>query len=193
MKCRGKSPKRVAMAITAVMLAWLVLVPAGWAQQGPQSSRTSFGDLCEIRDTDAQSAAHLVRSGGKWSLVAAEQRPAAGHDMAARVWHDKNWMVDLRDTPAPTVPVVHTGQLCFDPQGRLTRMIDRYMELSKCRCTRFTSLTFARDGTVKQKEEQYVDEMSGTQIARPAAAKRLPGIWQYRRLDQLPFYSLLKK
>ena len=201
MKCGGTNPKRAAIAVSAVILIWLVLAQAGLAQQGSQeapsgvvpSSRTSFGGLCGIGDTDAQRAAHLARSkGGKWSAIPANKRPDAGNDMAARVWHEKNWMVDLHDTPAPTTPVIHTGQMCFDPQGRLTRMIDRYLELAECRCMRFTSLTFAADGTVKQQEEKFVDEMSSTEMAKPEAAKSFPGIWQYRRLEQLPFYSLLR-
>ena len=184
--------------VVLAMLAMFVLAPKLGAQQSSHSgvvpsSRTSFGSLCDIRDTDAERAVHLVRAGGKWSAVAASKSPAPGNDMAARVWHEKNWMVDLHDTPAPTVPVIHTGQMCFDPQGRLTRMIDRYMELAECRCMRFTSLTFAPDGTVKEKEEKFVDEMSNSEIPRPEAAKSFPETWPYRRLDQLPFYSLLKK
>jgi hypothetical protein len=177
-----------------VMLAALVPATTSWAQQGSRDAgRTTFGGLCEIGETDAQRATHLVRSGGnKWSAISASKGPGPGNDMAARVWHEKTWMVDLRDTPAPTVPVIHTGQMCFDSQGRLTRMIDRYTELAECRCMRFTSLTFAPDGTVKQQEEKYVDEMSGAEMAKPDSAKAFPGIWPYRRLDQLPFYSLLQ-
>ncbi len=189
------------MAAAAVLISSLVLVPKSSAQQSSQegpsgvvpSSRTSFSSLCGIRDTDVQSALHLARSkGGKWAAIASDKRPAAGNDMAARVWHEKNWMVDLHDTPAPTVPVIHTGQMCFDPQGRLTRMVDRYMELAECRCMRFTSLTFAPDGTVKEQEQKFVDQMSGTEMAKPDAAKGFPSIWEYRRLEQLPFYSLLR-
>ena len=202
MQFRKKSAERAAQALAVFLLASLVCVPGSWAQQSSQdassgvvpSSRTSFGGLCGIGDTDAQSALHLARAkGGKWAVIASKGQPGAGNDMAARVWHEKNWMVDLHDTPAPTVPVIHTGQMCFDPQGRLTRMIDRYTELAECRCMRFTSLTFAADGTVKQQEEKYVDEMSGAEMPKPDAAKGFPGIWQYRRLDQLPFYLQLKK
>ena len=193
--CWGK------IAAAAVILTLLVCAPAIQAQQGTRETSSSvvplrpasFGSLCEIRDTDAPSGLHLARSkGGNWSAIPPEQGPGAGNDMAARVWHEKNWMVDLRDTPAPTVPVIHTGQMCFDPQGRLTRMVDRYTELAECRCMRFTSLTFAPDGTVKEQEEKYADEMSGAEMAKPDAAKGFPGVWQYRRLEQLPFYSLLR-
>jgi hypothetical protein len=167
------------------------------AQPGPQgvapSSRTDFGSLCGIRDTAAQRAVRLTRSGsGKWSVAGADKRPGSGDNMAARVWHESNWMVDLHDAPGRSVPVIHTGQMCFDGQGRLTRMIDRYMELAQCRCMRFTSLTFATDGTVTRREERFVDEMTGAEIGQqPPAAKAFPGVWPFRRLEQLPFYSLL--
>ena len=166
-------------------------------QQGPPSgvvpsSRTDFGSVCGIRDTAAQRAVRLTRSSSsKWSVVAADKRPASSDNMAARVWHESNWMVDLHDAPGRSVPVIHTGQMCFDGQGRLTRMIDRYVELAQCRCMRFTSLAFAADGTVTQREEKFVDEMTGAEIGQPAAAKAFPGVWQFRRLEQLPFYSLL--
>src|SRR6266511_1041184 len=159
-------------------------------QQGPPSgvvpsSRTDFGSVCGIRDTAAQRAVRLTRSSSsKWSVVAADKRPAASDNMAARVWHESNWMVDLHDAPGRSVPVIHTGQMCFDGQGRLTRMIDRYVELAQCRCMRFTSLAFAADGTVTQREEKFVDEMTGAEIGQPAAAKACPGVWQFRRLEQ---------
>ena len=188
-------------AITAVSVALLIFAPTVLAQQGSHegpfgvhSGRTNFGSLCGVGDTDAQRAMHLARSkDGKWSVIASNQKPGAGNDMGARIWHEKNWMVDLNDTPPQTSPVIHTGQMCFDPQGRLTLMIDRYTELAECRCMRFTSLTFAADGTVKEQEEKFVDEMSGREMPKPDSAKGFPSVWQYRHLDQLPFYSLLKK
>jgi hypothetical protein len=159
------------------------------------SSRTDFGSLCGIQNTSAQSAMRLVRtSDGKWSAVGADRHSGSGDNMAARVWHESNWMVDLHDAPAQSMAVIHTGQMCFDGQGRITRMIDRYMEMAQCRCMRFTSLTFAADGSEIRREQKFVDEMTGNEIAgEPAAAKGLPGVWPFRRLEQLPFYSLLKK
>lgn len=167
---------------------------AGKGEQGVvPSSRTDFGSLCGIRDTSAQKAIKFVRTaGGKWS-VAADKHSGMSDNMAARVWHQGNWMVDLHDSPAESIAVIHTGQMCFDGQGRITRMIDRYMEMAQCRCMRFTSVTFAADGSEIKREQDFVDEMTGNQMDRePAAAKSLPGVWQFRRLDQLPFYSLLR-
>ena len=188
---------RTGWILTAVMMAALVLAPKSWAQQSSgvvPSSRTDFGTLCGIGDTAPQSAMRFARStAGKWMLAEPEKHSELGKDMAARAWHEKNWMVDLHDAPAGHPELIHTGQFCFDPQGHITRMIDRYMDLANCRCMRFTSLTFSPDGTVKQREVDYVDALSGERIQEPAAAKGLPEIWQYRRLEQLPFYSLLKK
>jgi hypothetical protein len=166
------------------------------AQAQPQgvtpSSRVDFGTLCGLKDTSPQIAKQFVRSAaGKWSV--AEKRSVTGDNMAARVWHQGNWMVDLHDAPPQTPAVIHTGQFCFDPQGRITHMIDRYMEMAQCRCMRFTSLSFAPDGK-ETREVRFVDAMSGQEIQEPpAAAKGLPAAWQFRRLDELPFYSLLKK
>jgi hypothetical protein len=181
------------IAVIVVMMAAMGLAQASGPQGVGPSSRTDFGNLCGIPDTTASRAIHLVRSSaGKWSVTGAEKRPGPGDNMAARVWHQSKWMVDLHDAPGPTVPVIHTGQLCFDGEGRLTRMIDRYMELAQCRCTRFTSLAFAPDGTVTQREEKFVNEMTGAEIDQPAAAKGFPEAWGFRRLEQLPFYSLLR-
>jgi hypothetical protein len=179
--------------------AWIAVVvmtaALAWAQQGAvPSSRTDFGTLCGIQDTSPQSAMRFARStSGQWAPAAPERHSEYGNDMAARAWHEKNWMVDIHDSPTKQPAVIHTGQFCFDAQGRITRMIDRYMELAHCRCMRFTSLTFAPDGAVKKRELDYADALTGERIQEPAAAKGLPEVWPYRRLDQLPFYELLKK
>jgi hypothetical protein len=112
--------------------------------------------------------------------------------MAARVWHQGYWMVDLHDAPAAS-PAMHTGQLCFDGQGRITLMIDRYMEMEKCRCLRFTSLSFAADGKVTRREQTFVNAMTNAPMDAPDAAKGFPDVWGFRNVDQLPFYPLLKK
>ena len=182
------------IAVIVVMMAIMGVAQTPGSQGIVPSSRADFGSLCGIRDTAAPRAIHLVRSSaGKWSVIGAEKGPGSGDNMAARVWHETKWMVDLHDTPGPTVPVIHTGQLCFDGEGRLTRMIDRYMELAQCRCMRFTSLAFAADGAVTQLEEKFANEMTGAEIDQPAAAKGFPEVWRFRRLEQLPFYSLVKK
>jgi hypothetical protein len=181
------------MAISAAMCA----AQTGGAQgsQGAvPSSRITFGGECGIPDISPQRASQFTRSSaGKWMDIRADKRPGTGDDMAARVWHEGHWMVDLHDTPAPSSPVIHTGQMCFDGQGRITLMIDRYMELAQCRCMRFTSLAFAADGKVTRREQTFVNEMTGAPMDAPDVAKGFPGVWDFRRVEQLPFYSLLKK
>ena len=158
------------------------------------SSRTTFGSECGIRDISVQSARRFVRSSeGKWMVISGNKRPGPGDNMAARVWHEANWMVDIHDAPGPASPVIHTGQMCFDRQGRITLMIDRYMEMAQCRCLRFTSLAFAADGRVTRREQTFVDQMTGAPMAAPEAAKGFPEVWEFRRVEQLPFYSLLKR
>jgi len=158
------------------------------------SDRVTFGGECGIRDTAQQSALQFVRSaGGKWMAASAAKRPGSGDDMAARVWHQGHWMVDLHDAPGAQSPVIHTGQMCFDGQGRITLMIDRYMEMAQCRCLRFTSLAFAADGKVTKRQQTFVNILTNQPMGMPDAAKGFPDVWEYRELDQLPFYSLLKK
>lgn len=157
------------------------------------SDRFTFGGECGIRDTAPQKALQFVLSaGGKWMAVSAAKRPGAGDEMAARVWHQGHWMVDLHDAPGPQSPVTHTGQMCFDGQGRITLMIDRYMEMAQCRCLRFTSLAFAVDGKVTKRQQTFVNVLTNEPIDMPEMAKGFPDVWEYRKVDQLPFYSLLK-
>jgi hypothetical protein len=157
------------------------------------SGRTTFGGECGIRDTTPQKARQFARSSdGKWTSIGADKRPGSGDNMAARVWHEGHWMVDLHDAPGSQSPVIHTGQMCFDGQGRITLMIDRYMEMAQCRCLRFTSLAFAADGKVTKREQTFVDVLTNAPMAAPDSAKGFPGIWDFRKVEQLPFYSLLK-
>jgi hypothetical protein len=186
--------RRTEWIATVVMLTAALLqaqVGAKDAQGVTPSSRTDFGTLCGIKDSSPQLAQQFVRSGAdKWS--AAQKEKMTGSNMAARVWHEKNWMIDLHDSPANSPEIIHTGQICFDPQGRITRMIDRYMEMAQCRCMRFTSFTFTPDGK-EQREVHYVDAFTGQEEQQPPGAKNLPLAWKYRRLQELPFYSLIKK
>jgi hypothetical protein len=157
------------------------------------SSRVTFGEECGIHDTSQQKALQFVRKGGKWTAVSASKRPGAGNDMGARVWHQGHWMVDLHDAPGAQSPVMHTGQMCFDGQGRITLMIDRYMELAQCRCLRFSSLAFAADGKVTRREQTFVNELTGAPMDMPDVAKGFPDVWEFRKVEQLPFYMLMKK
>jgi hypothetical protein len=46
---------------------------------------------------------------------------------------------------------------------------------------------------VVRREQHFLDVTSGNEIASPESAKEFPSIWEFRRLEQLPFYSLVKK
>lgn len=158
------------------------------------SSRTMFGAECGIRDTSTQSALAFARSAeGEWSAVSAERGGGSNDDMVARLWRETNWMVDLHGALGQGMSVMHTGQLCFDGQGRITRMIDRYMAMAQCGCMRFTALTFAPDGRATRREQRFVSVATGVEIAEPDVAQDFPPVWEFRRVEQLPFYSLLKK
>jgi hypothetical protein len=57
---------------------------------------------------------------------------------------------------------------------------------------RYTSLSFDASGKVTQ-EQRFVRVDTGAEIAAPAAAKGFPEVFAFRRLDQLPFYLMVKK
>ena len=183
------------MAAALMVLATsLALAQSQGSKRPASSSHTSFGQECRIGNTDPASAEQLTRAAaGGWMVLGGERRASAGDTMTAHVWHESNWMVDLHDSPGAASPVVHSGQLCFDGQGKIKLLIDRYMELAPCRCLRFTSLVFAPDGRVTRREQNWVDALSETAIKPPAAAGDFPPVWEYRKLEQLPFFPLLKK
>ncbi len=160
--------------------------------EGIKSSRAMFGHLCGIADTSVQSAIGLSRSlEGEWRLVTAGWRPLPTDNAAARVWRESNWMVDLHDSPGLTM---HTGQMCFAASGRLMLLIDHYLDLPKCACVRTTALTFAaNDGRVIRREQKFMSAETGAEIAAPEAANEFPEVFGFRRVEQLPFYPLLKK
>lgn len=201
--------KRAALVAAGMLLAAVCAaqVPAGHGQmpggdhvgmQGSQgvmpSSREDFGAQCGIGDTARQSALAFRRSQeGDWAMMDAGKIPTFSDRAAARVWHESNWMVDIHDGSGRGKPTIHTGQMCYDPQGHITAMIDRFMEMATCGCMRYTVILFATDGRVTRREQRFVNVSTNEQIAAPEGAKEFPEIWGFRKLEQLPFYSLLKK
>lgn len=158
------------------------------------SSREDFGKACGIQNTSRQSALAFRRSQeGGWAQMDGSQIPVLTDSAAARVWHESNWMVDIHDGSGRGRPTIHTGQMCYDPQGHIKVMIDRFMEMANCGCMRYTAIAFAPDGRVTRREQKFVTVSTGAGIEPPEAAKDFPSIWEFRRLEQLPFYSLMKK
>ena len=193
--------KRTALVGTVVFTAMMCM-----AQMGPHSqaggdasgsissSRTEFGSSCGIQDTSVESALQVTRSDeGEWTALAAGRNPGMRESAVARIWRESNWMVDLHGALGQGMANMHTGQMCFDPQGHITHMLDRYMEMATCGCVRFTSLSYDKDGRVTRREQRFISATTGAKIEAPEVAKGFPEVWDFRRLDQLPFYSLLKK
>jgi hypothetical protein len=155
-----------------------------------ESQSATFEQLCGISDSSPQSAVGLSRSpDGEWSVVTAEKRPGPGDNAAARVWRESNWMVDLHDVPGPTL---HAGRLCFGTTGTVILLTDDYMDLPSCGCIRYTAQSFNEKGQVMEHSQRFVSATTGAEIAAPAGAKGFPDVWKFRRVEQLPFYSLLK-
>lgn len=175
-------------------MAAIALMTGMCMAQVVPSSRTDFGMSCGIQDTSTESALAVARSAeGEWSALPAGSGPGAMDSAVARVWRESNWMVDMHSALGQGMGSMHTGQMCFDPQGRITHMIDRYVDMTECGCMRFTSLTFATDGRVTRRDQRFVVASTGSEIETPEAAKGFPEVWDFRTLQQLPFYSLVKK
>jgi hypothetical protein len=159
--------------------------------EGAESKRVEFGQLCGIADAASKSALGLSRSAqGEWSVVTAGKHPGPGANAAARVWHESNWMVDLHDAPGQTL---HAGQMCFGPGGQLILQTDDYMDVASCACVRYTAQSFDESGKVTNYMQRFVSMVTGNEIAAPRAARQFPEVFEFRRVEQLPFYSLLKK
>jgi hypothetical protein len=166
--------------------------------QGPSgdlhASRTDFGGSCGIQDTSDQSAAGFVMSdNGEWTALEAGSGPAGSDQAVARVWHEINWMVDMHGALAMGMASMHSGQLCFDQQGHITFMVDRFLEMAQCGCTRVTTLTFATDGRATRRDTRFVSTATGEEIAAPHGADDFPDVWDVRKLEQLPFSPLIKR
>ena len=151
-----------------------------------------LGKECGIEDTSAESASGFARSSaGEWSAV---HGGGQGTDtLMVRLWHESNWMVDMHSALGQGMSSMHTGLMCFDADGRITQMIDRYMEMAQCSCVRLTSMTFGSDGRVTRREQRFVLLATGSEIQAPEVATKFPEAWDFRKLEQLPFYSLMKK
>jgi len=164
------------------------------SQGVPASSQNDFGTACGIRDSSSQSAMRFSRTPeGEWSAAGEEKRLGPSNTAVARVWRESNWMVDMHDAMGPGMTTMHTTQMCFDARGQITHMIDRYMDMPSCGCMRYTSLSFNASGNVARREQRFVSVTTGSEIAVPESAEAFPEVFRFRRLEQLPFYSLVKK
>ena len=185
------------------LIAVVLLITASCAAQGPlpggggalgtppplEFSRSEFATQCGIQNTsEAAEAIFSVNDDGQWE----SGEPSRGITDTARLWHETNYMVDMHGAPGPRFSSMHKGMMCFDAQGHLTRVFDRYMEALHCGCQRVTTMAFAADGTVTEWAETFVDVRTGARIKTPVDTTAFPEVWQFHQLSELPFYSLLK-
>jgi len=185
--------KRLGMAAAVLLLSAMCAAQMASPHGSAPSSRSVFGGECGIVDSSPQSAIGLSRSPeGNWSVTSKDKRPGPNDNAAARVWREAKWMVDLHDAPGDGT-TIHTGQMCFDENGHITLLIDRYMDTPKCGCIRYTAMSFAVDGRAVRREQRFMRIDNGAEIEAPEAAKGFPAVFGYRKLDQLPFYSMVKR
>jgi hypothetical protein len=168
----------------------LAQVPNGLAVPDP----ADFAAGCGIHDVSPERAKLFRRSAaGEWSAINSEDDRYLNDTSLARVWHEMdNWMVDVRETQGTFISEVHSGQMCFDPQGRILRMVDRFV-VPREGLMRLAMLSFALDGHMTRSDQKFVNVAAGVEVPEPEEASGFPEAWPFRRLDQLPFYSLLKK
>lgn len=185
-------------------IAVVLLIAASCAAQGPLPgegdfqglhsatavSRSEFGGECGIQDTSDSAAVKFSGSpDGEWSPGGSSR----GIAEAARLWHETNYMVDMHGAPGPGMSSMHSGMMCFDAQGRVTRIFDRYMDVLGCGCQRLTTFAFAGDGKLTGWDQTFVDLKTEAAIKPPQDAQDYPKVWEFHRLDELPFYSLMKE
>ncbi|MDR3763750.1 MAG: hypothetical protein P4M01_06600 [Acidobacteriota bacterium] len=185
-----------AAAIGTAQMASHAPMGGGGSQGVVPSSRPDFGAECGIQDTSVQASRRFVRGlDGQWLRTEAGQADPQ-HTGLGRLWHEHTWVADIHDASAPGMNVMqmHTGQMCFDPAGRILRMMDRYMDMPGCNCMRFTALSFdPATGRVTRREQHFLNATTGQEIAPPEKAKDFPEIWRYRRVDELPFFPQVNK
>ncbi len=182
------------MKRTAWIAVVVVLAAAACMAQTGLSNRANFGKECGIQDPSPESASGFVLSSeGEWSALSAGGGPGMSDNLVARVWHDSNWMVEMHGALGPEMATMHVGEMCFDPQGRITFLVDRFTEMLACGCMRVATLTFANDGRVTRRDNQFVKIATGEEIAAPESAGDFPEVWIVHKLEELPFSAMLKR
>jgi hypothetical protein len=157
--------------------------------RGAPAGSGTFEQLCGIADAAPRSAIGLSRTPeGEWSVVTAGKRPGPRDNAAARVWRESNWLVDLHDAPGPAM---HAAQMCFGASGYVILMTDDYMDVH-CACIRYTAQSFDENGKVRLQSQRFINAKTGAEIPAPESAKGFPEVYGFRRVEQLPFYSLVK-
>lgn len=163
------------------------------AHMGGASSRQVFAAECGIRDANLQRAMYLSRGqNGVWKKVSPEA-PAGDKDTAlARVWHEQAWVVALHESNAAG-DAMHTADMCFRPDGSISKIVDKYIDVPKCNCMRVTETTFDASGKLTAKQQVYASPQAGQKLSQaPAAAAGFPKVYEFKRVDQLPFAGMLR-
>ena len=182
-------------AICAAQMPPVLGGGSGSSQGIVPSSRADFGAQCGIQDTSVERALRFTRSAqGEWRQIATDERLEIDNRGVARAWHERNWMVDIHDAVmSMSTTRMHTAQMCFSGNGKILLMIDRFMDAQECGCMRYTALTFDEaSGRVIRREQHYMNVRTGAEIQVPPAAADFPQTFEFRRLEQLPFWQLVK-
>jgi hypothetical protein len=162
--------------------------------QAGLSNRENFGGKCGILNTSPEAASGFVLSSeGEWSVLGAGGGPGMSDSLVARVWHDSYWMVEMHGALGQGMATMHVGEMCFDPQGRITFMVDRFTEMMACGCMRVTTLIFANDGRVTRRDNQFVKIATGEEMTAPESAADFPDVWIVHKLEELSFSAMLKR
>ncbi len=158
---------------------------------GGASTRTKFAQECGVKDASPEKAIYVSRAkNGSWSKVTAQQPGSDSDNALARVWHDKNWVLVLHESGA-SGDTMHTGDECFDDKGNATKLLDHYVD-PKSGVVRITTTIFG-GGKVQSRKQDYRDLKSGELMKNPPEnANAFPPVFNFTKLEQLPFYGFIK-
>jgi len=164
--------------------------------QGPHgmqpSSRVRFAKECGITNPSMSRAITLTRSkNGRWSRVTKATPPSPTDSALVRAWHEKAWVVEIQEADE-TGDAMHIAEMCFNGNGNVTRIVDKYINMPKCGCMRVTESAYNAAGKVAKREQAFYKGDSAEKVATPASASMFPAPFEHKKLEQLPFWEFLK-
>ena len=189
------------MKLTAWIAAAMIMVSMCVAQEHKVAQIPELAEFAArcggVGEVSRESGFWLKRSrSGEWASFTLDRPPdESSTDAFAIAWHRSNWMVDIEenlDEGKELLPSRHTGIFCFDGQGQVLYMTDYFLG-TQCHCLRVGRLSFTPEGRIDKREVEITSLETGRDMREPEQSGALPEIWGFRRLNQLPFYSLLKK
>ena len=164
----------------------------GMPNHGFTSKRAEMAKECGIAEAGLEKGTTLTRrADGSWAPMKTEADMKTTDTGMARVWHEKSWFVDMQETSAAG-DTMHITRMCFQPDGSLSKVSDQYMAPNQCGCTRLTDVSYS-GGKETKREENFYKIANHEKIATPKDAASYPKLPEIKKIEQAPFYGLVKK